>query len=87
METNQFQKLPDDYVRYPGKMDHATMVAFRARGLAAERRVRSSLAVTFSLREESLPVSPFSVRLGEQPVTSAKTVHAIIGAYGDAVCG
>ena len=39
METNTFQKLPDDYVRYPGKMDHATMVAFRARGLAAEKRV------------------------------------------------
>lgn len=37
MENSQFQKLPDDYVRYPGKMDHATIVTFVARGRSLER--------------------------------------------------
>jgi hypothetical protein len=28
MENNPGKKLPKDYVKYPGKMDHATCVAF-----------------------------------------------------------
>lgn len=28
METNPKSKQPEDYVQYPGKMDHATIISF-----------------------------------------------------------
>jgi hypothetical protein len=56
MESNTFQKLPDDYVQYPGKMDHTTIIAFRAHGLAEPlgcmaKRGEASSTVVPSLRK------------------------------------
>ncbi len=34
MEGTPFLKLPDDYVRYPGKMDHTSVVCVTAAGNA-----------------------------------------------------
>lgn len=63
MENSTFQKLPDDYVRYPGKMDHTTIITFRAHGLAEPLVSSSSL----------LPSSPS--RLLKINTTHART-HA-----------
>jgi len=47
METNPRDKLPKDYKRYPGKMDHTTCVLVRARiGSRGEPKPASSTTTT-----------------------------------------
>lgn len=91
METNTFQKLPDDYVRYPGKMDHATMVAFRARGLAAEQRMPSTKPIHAIIgNERPRKLACYSMereRLAEITVEPADLVTHLIAKVKTALNG
>jgi len=74
MENNPGQPLPDDYEKYPGKMDHVTCMVFRVGSFAQPKSasLRTDNGFHFVPLSVSLYVSDYQVRLICRPMAKGR---------------